>query len=241
MNLLEVCCADLASVRAAAEGGAHRIELCIALELDGLTPSADMIRAARAVCDATAAQRGGEAMRLHVLIRPREGDFVYAADEVQQMVASIRLARELGADGVVIGALTPDGDIDVEACRAMMHEAAGMQVTFHRAFDVCRQPLTALEQIIALGCHRLLTSGQAPTAAAGLPLLRQLVAQAGSRLIVMPGAGVGPDNAAGILQESGAREIHGSCRAKASLQSPQGGSTDAAVVRTVVQAIARVC
>lgn len=227
---LEVCAADLESVRAAAEGGAYRIELCTALELDGLTPPAEMIGAARQICDATAATRNGTAMRLNVLIRLREGDFVYTEAEVRQMCDEIATARRLGADGVVIGALTPDGDIDLEACRAMMREAEGMQVTFHRAFDVCRQPLTALQQIIDLGCHRLLTSGQAATAAEGLPLLRQLVTLAADRLIVMPGAGVNADNAATILRQSGAREIHGSCR---TLQPDGRKHTDAHTVHLI--------
>ena len=202
MRILEVCAGDLASAQAAAQGGAHRIELCSALHLDGLTPSAETIEAARRI----------EGLKLHVLIRPREGDFVYDDAETGTMLRDIRLAHQLGADGVVIGALTREGDIDIPLCRRLIEAAQGMQVTFHRAFDHARNPLQALEQIIALGCTRLLTSGQAPTAEAGIPLLRQLVLQANGRIIIMPGAGVTPANARCILDPTGATEIHGSLR-----------------------------
>lgn len=216
MKKLEVCCADIESVWAAKEGGAHRIELCEALELDGLTPSEELIR-----------QTIATGMPVQVLIRVREGNFVYSSEEVETMAASIRLAKELGAHGVVIGALTPEGQIDKPAIARMMEEAEGMSVTFHRAFDVCRDPLQALEEIIALGCHRLLTSGQQHSAFAGIPLLRQLTTQAAGRIIIMPGAGVNPQNAMHILTETGATEIHGSLR--------RNGHTDARMVRDVVE------
>ncbi len=215
--LLEVCCGDIQSARAAAQGGAQRIELCAALEADGLTPSAGLIAEARRIAG----------LRLHVLIRPREGNFAYDDEEFCIMESDIHMARQLGADGVVIGALTPERDIDVEHCRALMRAAEGMQVTFHRAFDQCRNPQEALEQIIGLGCHRLLTSGQCRTAVEGIPLLRSLVEQSQGRIIIMPGAGVNPDNAQMILQQTGAIEIHGS------LRSLQHGRliTDASLVR----------
>ena len=212
---LEVCCADLQSVRAAVAGGAHRVELCQALGLDGLTPSAGMIEEAV-----------GMGIHVQVLIRPREGDFVYDRDEVLCMQRDIRHARRLGAGGVVIGALRPDGSIDEETTRRLVGEAEGMSITFHRAFDVCAHPEEALEQIIALGCHRLLTSGQAPSAEQGIPMLRRLVEQADGRIIIMPGAGVKAQNACRILSETGAREIHGSLRS--------GGHTDARQVRALL-------
>ncbi|MBQ7181333.1 MAG: copper homeostasis protein CutC [Bacteroidaceae bacterium] len=215
---LEVCCADWASVMAAKAGGAHRIELCEALELDGLTPGSELI--------GKAVESG---IRVHVLIRPREGDFVYSEAEVRLMIQQIAEARQLGAQGVVWGALTGEGRIDVPLCRRLMEASRGMSVTFHRAFDVCREPLAALEDIISLGCHRLLTSGQAPSALQGIPLLRQLVAQAAGRIIIMPGAGVSPQNAAQILSETGATEIHGSLRME--------GHTSEAMVREVVGAL----
>ncbi|MBR5393453.1 MAG: copper homeostasis protein CutC [Bacteroidaceae bacterium] len=213
---IEVCCADLQSVRAAVEGGAHRVELCQALGLDGLTPSAGMIE--------SAVEMG---IPVQVLIRPREGNFVYDKDEVLCMQRDIRQARQLGANGVVIGALKPDGSIDEETVRCLVGEAENLSITFHRAFDVCREPEKALEQIISLGCHRLLSSGQAPTAEQGIPMLKRLVEQSNGRIIIMPGAGVNPQNAHRILSETGAREIHGSLRS--------GGHTDPKLVRAIVE------
>lgn len=215
MRKLEVCCGDLQSVRAAIEGSAHRVELCEALELDGLTPSEAMMESAI-----------GMGIPVQVLIRVREGDFVYSKDEICKMRNDIRLARKLGAAGVVIGALMPDGSIDEEAIRCMMDEAEGLSVTFHRAFDVCREPEEALEKIISLGCHRLLTSGQATTAEQGIPMLKKLVEQADGRIIIMPGAGVNPQNASRILEETGALEIHGSLR--------RNGHTSAELVRATL-------
>lgn len=215
MRKLEVCCGDLQSVRAAIEGGAHRVELCEALELDGLTPSEAMMESAI-----------GMGIPVQILIRIREGDFVYNKDEICKMRNDIRLARKLGAAGVVIGALMPDGSIDEEAIRCMMDEAEGLSVTFHRAFDVCRKPEEALEKIISLGCHRLLTSGQATTAEQGIPMLKKLVEQADGRIIIMPGAGVNPQNASRILEETGALEIHGSLR--------RNGHTSAELVRATL-------
>lgn len=228
---LEICCADLHSLRAAIAGGAHRIELCQALSLDGLTPSAGMIELAV-----------NSGIDVHVLIRPREGNFVYSEDEVDCMIYDIQMARKLGAQGVVIGALTPEGDIDIQACHRMV-EAAGeqMHITFHRAFDVCRNPEEALLEVYSLGCDRLLTSGQAATAEDGIPLLKRLVKKAatfepregcgvrGSILRIMPGAGVTPENAARIIKETGATEIHGSLR--------KNGHTDAVMVHETISRV----
>lgn len=218
MRKLEVCCGDLQSVCAAIEGGAHRVELCEALELDGLTPSEAMMESAI-----------GMGIPVQVLIRVREGDFVYNKEEVCKMQHDIRIARELGAAGVVIGALMPDGSIDEDAIHRMMDEAEGLSVTFHRAFDVCRNPEEALEKIISLGCHRLLTSGQAPTAEQGIPMLKKLVGQADGRIIIMPGAGVNPQNVSRILEETGAIEIHGSLR--------KNGHTSTELVRATINHI----
>ena len=215
---LEVCCGDMQSVLAAKAGGANRIELCRALDVDGLTPSKEMMEEAI-----------GLGIPVQVLIRPREGNFVYNEAEVESMIRDIRLAKRLGANGVVIGALKPDGSIDEETIRYLVEAAKGLSITFHRAFDVCSQPLEALEQIIALGCHRLLTSGQASTAEQGIPLLRDLVKQSAGRIIIMPGAGVNPLNACRILSETGAKEIHGSLR--------KNGHTDPALVRAVVDSM----
>ena len=228
---LEVCCADLPSLRAAIAGGAHRVELCQALDIDGLTPSAGMIE-----------MSVNSGITTHVLIRPRGGNFVYSEDEVDCMIYDIGMARKLGAQGVVIGALTPNGDIDIQACHRMV-EAAGdrMHITFHRAFDVCRNPKESLLEIYSLGCDRLLTSGLAPKAEEGIGLLRELVAETktfepregcgvrGSDFRIMPGAGVTPQNAARIIIETGATEIHGSLR--------KNGHTDAVMVHETISRV----
>lgn len=201
----EVCCATLEAVRSAARRGADRVELCAALEVGGVTPSAGLI-----------AQAVREGLPVQVLIRPRSGDFVYDAGEVEAMCADIRQALGLGASGVVIGALTAEGDLDVPVCRQLLEatQVAGLSVspslTFHRAFDVCRNPFQVLEQVIGLGFHRILTSGQAPTAEEGIPLLRRLAQQAAGRIVLLAGCGVTPDNAQRILRETGVQEVHGS-------------------------------
>lgn len=215
--MIEVCCPDIPSVQRAIEGGADRIELCRALELDGLTPTREDIRAAVAMC-----HRAG--VKVHVLIRSREGDFVYTIpEEASRMSDEIAMALDEGADGVVIGALTPEGDIDMALCRTWIDVVRrharvpgcgqdGVGITFHRAFDVCRRPMEAVEDIIALGCNRLLTSGQAPSAVEGIPLLARLVEATAGRLTILAGAGVSAGNYVKIMDETGVTEVHGSFR-----------------------------
>lgn len=204
-NILEICAGDIDSVRAAARGGAHRVELCSALALGGLTPSLGFINEAVKV----------NGLRVHVLIRPREGDFVYTPAEVAVMLSDIDAAARAGAHGVVIGALRPDGSIDLGSCQAMVNRAKahGLSVTFHRAFDRVAEPLTALNQIIALGCDYLLTSGCAPSAWEGVEMLRQLHTEAANRITIIAAAGVNSANAAEILRRSGCTQIHASARA----------------------------
>lgn len=199
MRTIEVCCSSLDEAREAEAGGARRIELCAAIACGGVTPSLGTIRT---VVEA------GLNIDINVLIRPREGGFCYSEAEVEAMCRDIDTCRRMGLHGVVIGALTTEGDIDVAACRQMMDAAGDMSVTFHRAFDVCRRPMEALEQIIALGCDRLLTSGQKPTAAEGTELIARLVGQAAGRIIIMPGAGINPSNIALIEQKTAATEFH---------------------------------
>ena len=163
-HLFEACTGNLQSVREALRGGAERIELCAALPLGGLTPSLGMVRAVREMAPR---------LTVHLLVRPREGNFVYSEDEVQVMVHDIAEALPY-VDGIVCGALLPDGDIDLAAMVRLVEASKDKPVTFHRAFDECRSPFIALQQIIDLGCRRLLTSGQQPTAFEGIPLLRQL-------------------------------------------------------------------
>ena len=200
-SVLEVCTGNLQSVIAAVEGGAERIELCSALSLDGLTPSIGLLKYVRTHFPQ---------LKIHVLIRSREGDFVYDKADLETMLTDIREAVPY-ADGIVCGALTKEGDIDVEALRLMIEASGEKPFTFHRAFDRCRNPKEALEQIIEAGCKRILTSGQQPTAEQGIPLLRELNEQAAGRLIIMPGGGVNEKNARLILDQTGCIEIHGSC------------------------------
>lgn len=208
--ILEVCTGTLGSVQAAAHAGAYRVEVCAALEVGGLTPSMAHIKAAVAV----------SGIKKNVLIRPRAGHFVYDEHEISMMEEDIRLCSQLGADGVVVGALTEDGDLDVSTMQRLIEAAGDMSITFHRAFDVCRNPFGVMEQLIDLGVHRILTSGQAPTALQGLPLLRQLVEKADGRIIIMPGSGVNAENVSHIIQESGACEIHSSAKGGLSFDSP---------------------
>lgn len=213
-RLLEVCTGSLQSVMAAVEGGAERIELCSALSLDGLTPSLGLLKTIRSMYPT---------LKIQVLIRPREGDFVYSEEEVRIMEEDIRASLPY-ADGIVIGALDAEGNIDIETTRRLVAASEGKPVTFHRAFDVCRDPSTALEQIISLGCQRILTSGQQPKAEQGVSLLKALQKQAGERLIIMPGGGVNTENARLIIKQTGCREIHGSCSAGSGITSAEAVS-----------------
>lgn len=201
-RLLEICCADTDSVRAAVAGEADRIELCSALSDGGITPSEGLISFAIRV----------STIPINILIRPRGGDFVYSPDEVDVMLTDINTAARLGVSGVVIGALTPSGDIDVNTSRSLIDSAHShnLSVTFHRAFDLCKDPIKALDEIISLGADRLLTSGQASSAPNGKELLKVLIDRAADRIIIMPGAGVNPTNVADLLLETGANEVHAS-------------------------------
>jgi copper homeostasis protein len=200
--LLEIAANSVASALAAQAAGADRIELCAALELGGLTPSPALIALVR------------ERLRIpvYVLIRPRAGDFVYSGEEHRTMLADIAHCGAVGCDGVVIGALTADGEVDVARCRELVATAGAMGATFHRAIDVSRDPSRALEDIVALGCERVLSSGAAPDALQGAALLRALVEQAGARIVVMPGAGIEAGNIAELRRLTGAREFHASAK-----------------------------
>lgn len=202
MYTFEICANSAESCRAAAEGGAQRVELCAGIPEGGTTPSAGEIRAARAVAG----------LRLHIIVRPRGGDFLYSPDELAVMADDIGFAREAGADGVVFGCLTPDGEVDEKAMRPLMEAARGLSVTFHRAFDRTADPFRSLERIVALGCDRILTSGLRPTAEEGIGLLRELQRRAEGRIALMAGCGVNEGNIARIARETGIREFHFSAR-----------------------------
>lgn len=239
MALLEVAANSLASAVAAQAGGAGRIELCASLDDGGVTPSHATIALAREALT----------IPIYVLIRPRAGDFVYSEAEIAAMLGDIAHCRSLGCDGVVLGALTPDGEIDRRVCERLIAAADGGGVTFHRAFDLVADPAAALELLIELGVERVLTSGGAASAVAGAPLLARLVAQAGARITVMPGAGITPGNVAALRDVTGARELHASASRRLPsamhrvLADPLGMGagetrTDVDTVRALVAALA---
>jgi len=274
MVLLEVCCTGIESALNMLGEGANRVELCSVLECGGLTPTwLSRLRDLPSIAPRTTPAPPASEFetpasapesrhidllsRAHVLIRCRPGDFCYSQAELDEMCLSIRLCHEIGVKGVVIGALTPEGDLDLPALRKMIHVATGsnpmtranplpqteaarsrpsassfsdtlfppaeppqetaiatpsdnsaLTLVFHRAFDECRDPFGALEQIISLGFNTLLTSGQAPTAEQGIPILRQLVKQAVGRINIMAGKGVTLDNVARIIRETGVPAVH---------------------------------
>jgi copper homeostasis protein len=226
---LEVCTENVAGVRAAEAAGAHRIELCSALAEGGVTPSLGLFQQARA----------HSRLPLHVLVRPRVGDFCYTDLELAVMLDDLALFKEAGADGFVFGALSQDGALNLTQLETLMAAAEGLPVTFHRAFDVCREPLEALEQLVALGVTRLLTSGQQADALAGAPLLRQLNERAAGRLVVMAGGAVRPHNAAQIVRDSGVTELHVSARQPQSAPSSFDLGTPAFTDEACISAILR--
>ncbi|MCI7750371.1 MAG: copper homeostasis protein CutC [Bacteroidales bacterium] len=197
---LESCCTDVEQIRRAQEAGARRIELCEKLAVGGVTPSAELLKAAISVAK----------VPVNVLVRPRGGDFVFSAAEADTMLRDIELCREAGAAAVVIGALDSRGDVDMPLMRRLCDAASGMSVTFHRAFDVCADPLAAFEDVLALGCERLLTSGHESDAFKGRFFIAELVERAAGRIIVMPGCGVRRSNIARIAADTGAVEFHAS-------------------------------
>lgn len=198
---VESCCPSLEAVRRAVQAGTGRIELCEDLSCGGVTPSEALIRASLAVAGT---------IPVNILVRPRAGDFVYTPEEVRQMLDSILLCKQLGVNGVVIGALTPEGKVDTGTMRRLLAEARPLSVTFHRAFDECQDPASALEEIIGLGIERLLTSGHCANAYEGRFALKRLVEQAAGRIVIMPGCGITPSNLAEIASVTGTAEFHGS-------------------------------
>jgi copper homeostasis protein len=199
---IEICVDSLESALAAERGGADRVELCDNLMEGGTTPSAGCIKLARRHLSTG----------LQVLVRPRGGDFLYSDRELDVLREDLRIAKELGANGVVIGCLTAEGDIHQPRTRELMQIARPLQVTFHRAFDMCRDPQQALEVLIGLGVDRVLTSGQEASCLEGLELIAALQKQASGRIIVMPGGGITPRNVSRIVASTGVNEVHLSAR-----------------------------
>ncbi|GAB4458759.1 MAG: copper homeostasis protein CutC [Armatimonadaceae bacterium] len=196
--LVEIVCCSPADARAAAQGGAHRIELCAALPLGGLTPSAGLMEAVR------------EAVVLPIMamVRPRAGGFQYDADELRWMEREARYLVRQGVDGIVFGALTEDFAVSADGVRRLVGAVEGKETVFHRAFDVTADPAAALETLISLGITRILTSGQRKTALEGAPLIRRLREQAGSRVSLLPGGGIRSHNVREIVAQTGCREVH---------------------------------
>ncbi len=202
---IEVCANSVESCLAAMEGGADRVELCASMPEGGVTPSYGEIITAR---------RRLPSMGLHVIIRPRGGDFVYTMLELERMSIDIDIARQIGVDGVVFGCLDPDGGIDYDANAMLMEHVGNMSATFHRAFDRSSHPFDSLEKIIRLGFNRVLTSGQEPKVIEGLPFLTNLQRQANGRITVLAGSGVDETNIANIYNTTGVNEFHFSARVK---------------------------
>ena len=198
--LLEACVGSYASAQAAWKGGADRLEVCANLIIGGTTPSRELVE--QILRDIPT--------KANILIRPRFGDFLYDAMEMEEMCRQIASFRELGVNGVVIGALTCEGDLDLELMKRMMDCAGGVEVTLHRAFDMTRDPFLALEDAISLGCKTILTSGQQQTAQAGADLLKKLQIQAAGRLTLMAGSGVKSSNIQAIHAATGITAFHAS-------------------------------
>jgi copper homeostasis protein len=212
--VLEACCDSVATARAAQAHGATRVELCGPGD-GGTTPSLGLLVQVRALLR----------IPLFVMVRPRAGDFVYDADELEVMANDVVTARVLGADGVVLGPLRPDGTVDARALATLVTLARPLRVTFHRAFDRTPDPDAALEVLLAQQVDGVLTAGHAPTALAGAPRLRAWQARAGDRLEVMAGGGVRADHARALVHTGGLRALH-------------ARGTDPAIIRDLVQALA---
>lgn len=198
--LLEVCVENAEAAVRAVEGGAGRIELCADLAEDGLTPTAREIRATLEAVD----------VPVHVMVRCRPGGFHYEEFELERMEIQAEMARELGAHGLVIGALTGDDEVDRDAVQRLLERSGDLPVTFHRAFDHVADPGAALDELMSLKIERLLTSGGAPTAWEGRAMLRALVQRAAGRIVVMAGGGVRQHNVRELVAETGVVEVHSS-------------------------------
>lgn len=201
--IIEIATSDFTTTASAIEGGADRIELCAALSEGGTTQSYATIRKCR---------EEFPNVDLFPIIRPRGGDFLYTKHEFDVMLQDIKLCRELGCNGVVIGLLNMDGTIDMIRTEQLIRSAYPMEVTFHRAFDRCVDPFTALEELITIGCQRILTSGQQKTAPEGVELIKDLNDAADGRILVMPGSGVRKENIKMLAEKTGCTEFHSSLR-----------------------------
>src|SRR5450432_1628285 len=201
-NTLEICCYNLDSVLIAADAGADRVELCADPYSGGTTPGTGLIKTVRKKTS----------IELYPIIRIRGGDFLFSDEEFDVMLHEVDACKSAGCEGVVIGMLLPDGRVDKIHSSRLIEKAYPMGVCFHRAFDWTRNPFEALEDIIEIGCERILTSGQQPTAILGAPLIRDLVLQSDGRIQIMPGSGVRAENITDLKNETGATTFHSSAR-----------------------------
>ncbi|MCW8332347.1 copper homeostasis protein CutC [Vibrio paucivorans] len=197
---IEVCIDNLESLHNAIEGGATRIELCSSLALGGLTPSYGLMKKAAQIAT----------IPVYAMIRPRQGDFLYDQDDIDSMLLDIESAANAGLQGVVLGVLTAQGDIDMPLAKQLIEKAHQLQlgVTFHRAIDQCSDYKQAIEQIASLGCERVLTSGLAPNVEQGVEVLKEMVILAAGRFNIMAGAGLSSDNVVHIVKQTGVTEVH---------------------------------
>jgi copper homeostasis protein len=202
--ILEIATSDFETTKGAVSGGADRIELCANLSEGGTTPSYGTIYQCRENLD----------VLLYPIIRPRGGDFLYSNDEYDIMLHDVKLCKQLGCDGIVIGLLNSDGRIDLNRTATLIDIAYPMGVTFHRAFDRCREPFEAMEQLIQIGCERILTSGQRPVAPDGVQLIMELNQKADHRITIMPGSGVRKENIKTLAEVTSCSEFHSSLRGK---------------------------
>jgi copper homeostasis protein len=210
--LVEIATSDFLTTRSAVEGGADRIELCANLAEGGTTPSFAHIKKCRENFQ----------VALFPIIRPRGGDFLYSKDEFEIMMNDVKLCKDLGCEGIVIGLLNIDGTIDVARTAELVKRAYPMEVTFHRAFDRCKDPFEAMEELVEIGCQRILTSGQEPSVAGSLSpvnekavdLIASLNKLAAGRIIIMPGSGVRKENIKILAERTACTEFHSSLRGK---------------------------
>jgi copper homeostasis protein len=201
-NILEICCYNLDSALIAADAGADRVELCADPAAGGTTPGIGLIKTVR--------KKIG--IELYPIIRIRGGDFLYSAEEFDVMLHEVEACKSAGCEGVVIGILLPDGRVDKIHSSRLVEKAYPMGVCFHRAFDWTVNPFEALEDIIEIGCERILSSGQQPKAILGAPLLKELVVQADGRIQIMPGSGVRASNIIDLKNATGTMHFHSSAR-----------------------------
>lgn len=231
--IVEICANSFESAKAAQEGGADRIELCTDLSVGGLTPHYNLIDTVTSELD----------IPVHVLIRPRSGNFTYSGAELDTMLEDIAYCKDLGCAGIVSGILTPENDIDIGATRRLIAASEGMEFTFHRGFDLCRQPQHQLASLIELGVTRLLSSGQQPLAIDGIALLKELITVSAGKIEIMPGSGINPKNAL-AFKTAGFKSIHASAikktkniAAKSFFESGHEGLSDIQTILELVKIV----